>query len=223
MTTTPQRFTKRPVTIEAIKYDEHDPTPVIEWIRDNDGSAWLETRIATASRPAVIAIETLEGTMNAQPGDWIIRGVQGEFYPCKPDIFEATYQPARGGFIAPHVSEETREAIQEQLRDYILPQSWADAVTAEHDARRGTLRDALDATTYEDQPGHVTIYPYRTGEHVEGEQDEPTDAEVQAAGEAVYGVATGKIPPTSDLGSYWTGLARAALVAAREAREVSGR
>jgi len=48
----------------------------------------------------------------------------------------------------------------------------------------------------------------------------PTDAEVQAAGEAVYGVATGKIPPTSDLGSYWTDLARAALVAARE---VSGR
>lgn len=38
-----------------------------------------------------IAIETLEGTMAAQPGDWIIRGVQGEFYPCKPDIFAATY------------------------------------------------------------------------------------------------------------------------------------
>lgn len=45
---------------------------------------------------------------------------------------------------------------------------------------------------------------------------EPSDAEVQAAGEAVYGVATGKIPPTSALGSYWTDLARAALVASRE-------
>ncbi len=39
-------------------------------------------------------IETLEGTMKASPGDWIITGVQGERYPCKPDIFEATYEPA---------------------------------------------------------------------------------------------------------------------------------
>lgn len=37
-------------------------------------------------------IETLEGTMQARPGDYIIRGVQGEFYPCKPDIFAATYE-----------------------------------------------------------------------------------------------------------------------------------
>ena len=39
-------------------------------------------------------IETLEGTMTASLGDWIIRGVKGEYYPCKPDIFEATYEPA---------------------------------------------------------------------------------------------------------------------------------
>ena len=38
-------------------------------------------------------IETLEGTMRANAGDWIIRGVKGELYPCKPDIFEATYEP----------------------------------------------------------------------------------------------------------------------------------
>ena len=38
-------------------------------------------------------IKTLEGVMHANPGDWIIRGVKGEFYPCKPDIFEATYEP----------------------------------------------------------------------------------------------------------------------------------
>jgi hypothetical protein len=38
-------------------------------------------------------IETLEGTMKADNGDWIIRGVKGELYPCKPDIFEATYEP----------------------------------------------------------------------------------------------------------------------------------
>ncbi len=38
-------------------------------------------------------IDTLEGTLHAQPGDWIITGIKGERYPCKPDIFEATYEP----------------------------------------------------------------------------------------------------------------------------------
>ena len=43
---------------------------------------------------AYTSIETLEGTMRAELGDWIIKGVKGEYYPCKPDIFEATYEPA---------------------------------------------------------------------------------------------------------------------------------
>jgi hypothetical protein len=44
----------------------------------------------------VFKIKTLEGTMEASPGDWIIRGLRGECYPCKPDIFAATYEPAEG-------------------------------------------------------------------------------------------------------------------------------
>ena len=44
--------------------------------------------------PIVCSIETLEGTMTAIASDWIIKGVKGEFYPCKPDIFAATYEPA---------------------------------------------------------------------------------------------------------------------------------
>ena len=44
-----------------------------------------------------ISIPTLEGTMIASPGDYIIRGVQGEFYPCRADIFEQTYEPVDGG------------------------------------------------------------------------------------------------------------------------------
>lgn len=43
-----------------------------------------------------LKIPTLEGTMIANPGDWIITGVKGERYPCKPDIFEATYEPVEG-------------------------------------------------------------------------------------------------------------------------------
>ena len=44
--------------------------------------------------PLSLLIRTLEGEMKAQPGDWIIRGIAGEVYPCKPDIFEATYESA---------------------------------------------------------------------------------------------------------------------------------
>lgn len=46
-----------------------------------------------SGRDETLLIPTLEGVMEAQPGDWIIKGVEGEFYPCKPSIFEATYEP----------------------------------------------------------------------------------------------------------------------------------
>ena len=51
-----------------------------------------ETEVTGPGIPEYIAIDTLEGTMKASVGDWIIKGVQGEFYPCKPDIFDATYE-----------------------------------------------------------------------------------------------------------------------------------
>jgi len=62
-----KKFRKRPVVVEAYRTGE------------------------------MLAIETLEGTMTANPGDWIIRGVKGELYPCKPDIFGATYTPVGDG------------------------------------------------------------------------------------------------------------------------------
>lgn len=49
---------------------------------------------ATALPPSYGIVETLEGRMTCLPGDWVITGVKGEKYPCKPDIFEATYEPA---------------------------------------------------------------------------------------------------------------------------------
>jgi hypothetical protein len=51
---------------------------------------WAEAHIG----PDAVVIDTLEGSMRGDLGDYIIRGVQGEFYPCKPDIFVATYEPA---------------------------------------------------------------------------------------------------------------------------------
>ena len=81
------KFRKKPVVIEAIQWDGKNVREIQDFIsRDN---------IAYKPHPVnEIYIPTLEGVMTASKGDWIICGVKGEFYPCKPDIFEATYEPA---------------------------------------------------------------------------------------------------------------------------------
>lgn len=87
--TGPQRFRKKPVEIEAMQWVHDAPqsaAPVLSWIREHSGVATF----APLTGPAIV-ISTLEGDMHASSGDWIIRGVQGEFYPCKPDIFAQTY------------------------------------------------------------------------------------------------------------------------------------
>lgn len=92
-----QQYRKKPVVIEAVQFtgippDGTNATPIIDWIlSEGDRAARFEVDVATDE--AFINIDTLEGTMRASVGDWIIRGVQGEFYPCKPDIFDATYEP----------------------------------------------------------------------------------------------------------------------------------
>jgi len=84
------RWRKKPVEIEArqILDDLSNHTRIAAWIEANGGHAEI---------PFVdpcLYIETLEGRMRADIGDWVIRGVKGEFYPCKPDVFAATYEPA---------------------------------------------------------------------------------------------------------------------------------
>ena len=83
-----QQFTKKPVTIEAIQFS-NDPDTISN-IHGFMGFAKGQIAKETHGLP-VLKIETLEGVMTAQVGDWIIKGVNGEFYPCKPDIFEKTY------------------------------------------------------------------------------------------------------------------------------------
>ena len=79
-----QKFRKKPVVIEAIQYPcEHPALRKCECYKDS--------RLA-CSACGNEYIQTLEGAMVVRPGDWIIKGVQGEFYPCKPDIFEQTYE-----------------------------------------------------------------------------------------------------------------------------------
>lgn len=87
------KFRKKPVVIEAIQFDGsvESADSLRAWC---GGRSWRSGGGFEPSQPSrwVIDIATLEGVMRAEPGDWVIRGVKGEFYPCKPDIFAATYE-----------------------------------------------------------------------------------------------------------------------------------
>jgi hypothetical protein len=84
---TPNRYRKKPVEIDALRLTPgtDDWKDVCDWIAGAGGHPSMVGKGA-------VEIETLEGVMRADPGDYVIRGVKGEFYPCKPDIFEATYE-----------------------------------------------------------------------------------------------------------------------------------
>jgi hypothetical protein len=82
------RYRKKPVVVEAMQL------PALGEDASDELVDWLQAGGILSDRDEGVAIETLEGTMRGDPGDWIIKGVQGEFYPCKPDIFEATYERA---------------------------------------------------------------------------------------------------------------------------------
>lgn len=89
----PRKYRKKPVVIEAMHFTtEAEGEAVIDWIAANGGEV-VSSRGHVDGRRYEFGIKTLEGKMLAVPGDWIIRGVAGEFYPCKPDIFDATHEP----------------------------------------------------------------------------------------------------------------------------------
>ena len=77
------KYRKKPVVIEAIQWNGDNANEVRDFVKDSLRKFEYGSNY--------IAIETLEGTMMADMGDYIIKGIKGEFYPCKPDIFEQTY------------------------------------------------------------------------------------------------------------------------------------
>ena len=112
--TTAQRYRKKPVEIEAVQFRE-DLSPaeaheIYRWIEANtlgsfdvnelwidpENFSWPASGVSIDARDGRMVIATLEGGHWVTLGDWVIRGVQGEFYPCKPDIFEATYDRVEG-------------------------------------------------------------------------------------------------------------------------------
>jgi hypothetical protein len=95
------KFRKKPVVIDAVQWTGANVQELSEFL------AGFALHVAPPNEPSCpkciaffdyttaapsLTIPTLEGNHTASPGDWIIRGIRGEFYPCKPDIFEATYE-----------------------------------------------------------------------------------------------------------------------------------
>lgn len=82
-------YKKKPVVIEAFQLpglDDENVQPFLDW------AVSVGCPVVGSERDGCLAINTLEGVMIAEPNDWIIKGVKGEFYPCKPDIFAVTYE-----------------------------------------------------------------------------------------------------------------------------------
>lgn len=97
------KYRKKPVVIEAFQFTgtsgaSDNVQAVFDWMESLEGDENGPSTVVgdggeTYPNRDWLYIETLEGIHGATPGDWIIRGVQGEYYPCKPDIFDATYEP----------------------------------------------------------------------------------------------------------------------------------
>jgi len=82
------KFRKKPVVIEAVRWTGTNHGEIAVLV----GDAWPGD-VAPNPPGDDLIIDTLEGEMRCQVGDWLVKGIKGEFYPCKPDIFEASYEP----------------------------------------------------------------------------------------------------------------------------------
>lgn len=88
----PHSFRKKPVVIEAVQFVGHNSAAIAAF---TDGAArYSSTRCGDVETNCCLIIPTLEGDHKASVGDWIIKGVNGEMYPCKDEIFRMTYEPA---------------------------------------------------------------------------------------------------------------------------------
>lgn len=86
------KYRKKPIVIDAIRWDGHNNAEIAAFLGHD---LWLNHRADDGGVYAVISVATLEGTLHAREGDWIVKGIKGEFYPVKDDIFRATYEPVK--------------------------------------------------------------------------------------------------------------------------------
>ena len=103
------QYRKKPVVIEAVQFDGLNPTEIKDFVGENCEVEIYDNKVTPPI--ANITIHTLEGDMEVSNGDYVIKGVKGEFYPCKPDIFEQTYEPAEA-------QKELEEAADKYGKEY---------------------------------------------------------------------------------------------------------
>ena len=82
----PKKFAHKPTVVEALKYTGKNHNDVVAFTQ------YQARVISVGTNDRFMEIDTLEGFIYADKGDWIIKGVKGEFYPCKPDVFEQSYE-----------------------------------------------------------------------------------------------------------------------------------
>jgi len=104
-----KKYRKKPVVIEAIKWTGKNTLDCIRFI--SKGEEVDEGALLESIKEEGFLILTLEGTMEAYEGDYIIKGVNGEFYPCKPDIFAKTYEEADSEEDMVTISKDEHESL----------------------------------------------------------------------------------------------------------------
>jgi hypothetical protein len=144
------QFRKKPVVIEAFQFQQ--PTSV------GEAPAWLTEAVTRGDFlvvDGVAHITTLEGIMTAQPGDWIIRGVKGEIYPCKPDIFAATYDQAAPSTTDAAIEQEIQAKGKTAPR--VTPADIEANIAASHyfTAKDGVIGDLFTSGLIDEPDGHA--------------------------------------------------------------------
>lgn len=135
------KYQKKPVVIEAVQWFKHGDHPAVEEIADCEDQVGEKCLKCGHFAEDHGSIETLEGAMVACPGDWIITGVKGEHYPCKPDIFDMTYEKAD--------TEDKRynPTVEEALKEY-AKQHGFDGLIGDGDACGCSIDDGLYQACY---------------------------------------------------------------------------
>lgn len=129
-----ERWRKKPVVIDAVRCGGR-----IAWRDIAEWCGGTVLKSANGRSNVGIIIPTLEGDMHADAGDWIIRGVQGEFYSCKPDIFAATYERASDAWLARLTDDDVVEAAAEAM---LQRHDWGRPAAVYYDDIRAALAAA---------------------------------------------------------------------------------
>ena len=146
-----KKYIKKPVVIEAVQYNGANKEEIEAFVEKK-----LDTVYTELKEPLELKIPTLEGDMKASKGDYIIKGINGEFYPCKPDIFEKTYdvvenaerpqtfgEKAVGITFNPSGSDEVYEAKMLAAKQIDLLEKVHNKVTDDGKAMSSWVRNVL--------------------------------------------------------------------------------